>query len=281
MPLSSGERQLRLSIKEAALMFGTTIDTLYYYEKVKLISPERNGKNNYRIYRNEEISRIGIIQSLTDAGFTLPEIRAYFEHRTFGSYVSMLRGGLQDIDRKIDGLQQQQRLIQSALAVYAAALQDMANDEVVVMQKKDRPYISLGTNYEDYARFLEKVVEKSRCKGVHLDICYVFDGYKLRRDPETHALDAAESILYSAVPLGIEDGVIPAGTYLSYTFRGDMGSGEAAFERIERYARENGWVADGPMLSFWLVDEWITEREQESLQVFQRRVVRVEDDKSA
>lgn len=272
MSLAYGERQLRLSIKETAIMFGTTIDTLYYYERVGLINPERNGKNNYRVYRNEEVSRIGIIQSLADAGFSLPEIREYFDHRTFGSYVSMLRGGLQDIDRRISGLQRQQRLIQSALAVFAAALQDATNGEVVVANKKDRPYISLGTSHETYANYLENVVEKSRRKGVHFDICHVFDGYRLRRDPQSNELEATESMLYSPIPLGIEDGVMPGGTYLSYAFHGGMESGNAAFEKIQSYERENGWVADGPLLCFWLVDEWVTEREREALQVFQRKV---------
>ena len=39
-----------LSIKQTAKLYDVTIDTLYYYEKLGLVVPQRNEANGYRIY---------------------------------------------------------------------------------------------------------------------------------------------------------------------------------------------------------------------------------------
>lgn len=65
-------------IGEVAYMCDTTIKTIRYYEKTKLISPIKVDENNgYRYFNMETISFIQQIQKLKNLGFTLAEIKMF------------------------------------------------------------------------------------------------------------------------------------------------------------------------------------------------------------
>ncbi|HEX2952492.1 MAG TPA: MerR family transcriptional regulator [Bacillota bacterium] len=59
---------------QLAKVAGLNIETLRYYEKVGLISPQRL-ENGYRVYAEDAVARLGFIKRAKEAGFTLEEIR--------------------------------------------------------------------------------------------------------------------------------------------------------------------------------------------------------------
>lgn len=63
------------NISEFSKKTNTPIQTLRYYDNLKLLRPNKIGKyNSYRYYSNEELIRIKVIKKLKKMGFSLKEI---------------------------------------------------------------------------------------------------------------------------------------------------------------------------------------------------------------
>lgn len=87
-------------ISEAAEKVGVSRTSILYYEKLKLISSERQ-ENGYRIYREADIQRIKLLLQLQSAGLTLKECKSCFESKVDrGLLESRLKTLDEDIMRK-------------------------------------------------------------------------------------------------------------------------------------------------------------------------------------
>ena len=64
-----------MTIKEVEKITGLTRSNIRFYEKEKLISPERNANNGYREYSEEEIKTIKKIAYLRTLGISVEDIR--------------------------------------------------------------------------------------------------------------------------------------------------------------------------------------------------------------
>lgn len=62
------------TVKEIAEKLNISIDTLRYYDKIGLLSPNR-GENKYRYYTEEDILKLQYVSVMKYAGFPLEEIK--------------------------------------------------------------------------------------------------------------------------------------------------------------------------------------------------------------
>ena len=63
---------------EFAELCQTTKNTLIHYDHVGVLKPTEVGENGYRYYRPNDLFRFKTVRALTDAGFTLQEVRSVF-----------------------------------------------------------------------------------------------------------------------------------------------------------------------------------------------------------
>jgi len=64
-----------LTIGKVATLAETSTDSLRFYEREGLLSPDSKGKNGYRLYGNDVLRRIRFIKHAQQCGFSLSEIR--------------------------------------------------------------------------------------------------------------------------------------------------------------------------------------------------------------
>lgn len=64
-----------IGIGTLAKRAGVSIDTVRYYEKSGLLSPESRLASGYRRYGDEQVSRLRFIRRAQELGFTLKDIR--------------------------------------------------------------------------------------------------------------------------------------------------------------------------------------------------------------
>lgn len=64
-----------IGIGTLARRAGVSIDTVRYYEKSGLLSPESRLASGYRRYSDEQVSRLRFIRRAQELGFTLKDIR--------------------------------------------------------------------------------------------------------------------------------------------------------------------------------------------------------------
>ncbi|MGH9873522.1 MAG: heavy metal-responsive transcriptional regulator [Pyrinomonadaceae bacterium] len=64
-----------LQIGEVAKRSGVSIDTLRYYEKLKLLPPTRRSSGGFRLFAPEHVERVQFIKQAQELGFSLDEIK--------------------------------------------------------------------------------------------------------------------------------------------------------------------------------------------------------------
>jgi len=73
------------SIAEAARRSGLSIDTLRYYERIKLLDPPARDTAGRRAYSDEDLSWLGFLTKLRTTGMPIKMMREYASLRRHGT----------------------------------------------------------------------------------------------------------------------------------------------------------------------------------------------------
>ncbi|EAC9079663.1 MerR family transcriptional regulator [Listeria monocytogenes] len=63
-----------MNIKQAADMFGLTVDTLRYYERVGVIPPVHRNESGYRNYKTSDLNWVYLVKNLRNAGLSVESL---------------------------------------------------------------------------------------------------------------------------------------------------------------------------------------------------------------
>ncbi len=66
------------TIGTVAKRYGITTVTLRHYQKIGLLKPSFRSDNGYRVYTEDDMTRLHFILNTKNAGFTLEEIKSLF-----------------------------------------------------------------------------------------------------------------------------------------------------------------------------------------------------------
>ncbi|MRV71020.1 MerR family DNA-binding transcriptional regulator [Duganella sp. FT92W] len=105
------------TIGQLAKRCGISRTTLLYYEKLGLIEPASRSEAGYRRYSGHELARVGQVRQYRAAGLALETIAALLAD---GDRSSLIRRRLDDIQREIAQLREQQALLVRLLSDKAA-----------------------------------------------------------------------------------------------------------------------------------------------------------------
>jgi len=98
------------TISQMARAFGLSRSTLLYYDKIGLLSPSGRSLAGYRLYTDQNVSRMEEIARLRGAGVKLDQIRKILEESS-SKRAAILRERLGAINAEISRLRSQQHLI--------------------------------------------------------------------------------------------------------------------------------------------------------------------------
>lgn len=107
-----------LTIGQLAKQTGFTVVTIRHYEKLHLIQSQRL-ENGYRIYRNEDVTKLHFIKQAKQLGFSLTEIAEFLQldsEQAKGRDVKMLlKKKLMRIEEQVTFLKQIKQAYQELL----------------------------------------------------------------------------------------------------------------------------------------------------------------------
>ncbi|EAC6408351.1 MerR family transcriptional regulator [Listeria monocytogenes] len=63
-----------MNIKQASDMFGLTVDTLRYYERVGVIPPVHRNESGYRDYKTSDLNWVYLVKNLRNAGLSVESL---------------------------------------------------------------------------------------------------------------------------------------------------------------------------------------------------------------
>lgn len=90
-----------MTIKEVALKFDMTNDTLRYYEKVGLIGPIKKNKSGVRDYSENDLKRIEFVKCMRNAEVPIAVLKKYMELYDAGSHTVKERKNLLEKQREV------------------------------------------------------------------------------------------------------------------------------------------------------------------------------------
>lgn len=108
-----------LQIGEVAKRAGVSIDTLRYYEKVKLLPRPTRSSGGFRLFAPEHIERVRFIRQAQELGFSLEEIKGLLT--TGGAEEcrevrDLLKRKLSELDERLKSMKGFRRLLARQLA---------------------------------------------------------------------------------------------------------------------------------------------------------------------
>jgi MerR family mercuric resistance operon transcriptional regulator len=103
------------SIGELSRQSGVNIETIRYYEKIRLLPAPPRTEGGHRLYPDDHLKRLTFIRRSRELGFTLDEIRNLLAlvkgGYTCGEVKNMTLAHLKDIRRKIADLRRMERTL--------------------------------------------------------------------------------------------------------------------------------------------------------------------------
>lgn len=103
-----------LTIGQLAERFGLATHVLRHWEDVGLLEPEER-VNGRRRYRDRHVARVATILHGKQAGLSLPQLREIFATSDPRERNRILRAHLEEIDRRMEALQESRAMIEHAL----------------------------------------------------------------------------------------------------------------------------------------------------------------------
>lgn len=100
----------QLTIGQLARMMGVNVQTIRYYERLKLLEPSARRPSGYRLYSHEEGRRLRFIKNAQALGFTLREIDELLALRVTSTtrchdVQKKAQAKLAQVESKVDDLQ--------------------------------------------------------------------------------------------------------------------------------------------------------------------------------
>lgn len=96
---------------EFAALCGVKKDTLFHYEKMGLLCPEKITANGYRWYSVKQLYTFDVIAALRRLNMPLADIRAYLEHRSPDTFLTLVEEKRKELAAERRRLAQMENLL--------------------------------------------------------------------------------------------------------------------------------------------------------------------------
>ena len=121
MRVITSSRAENLPIGELSKLSGVNIETIRYYERVKMLAPPPRTSGGRRVYDSRDLRILVFIRRSRELGFSLDEIRALLrlggpEKASCGEVREIAAHHLQDIRAKLSDLKKLERLLSKTVA---------------------------------------------------------------------------------------------------------------------------------------------------------------------
>ncbi|MDR2179043.1 MAG: MerR family transcriptional regulator [Synergistaceae bacterium] len=180
----------RYTIGELARISGISTKTLRFYDRKGLLKPsERDEKNNYRYYSEQQVVDAVMIREMKRRGFSMTEQKSLLRTSDLHRLQDALASKISDIQQEIDKFNGQMNcirhtlsLVQEAIAVYQeeaisqTAKFDTVPDRIVLFNRK-KTYINANHLFWDRYNELQKLREELQVTPVGYFSGIFYDHY--------------------------------------------------------------------------------------------------------
>ncbi|MEA5026115.1 MAG: MerR family transcriptional regulator [Erysipelotrichaceae bacterium] len=253
-------------ISEIAKLYGIGIDSLRYYEKLGVISPKR-GENRYRYYTLQDIYKLNILQDLRRLGFSMQQIKAYFDNQNLNNTMTLLTSEQELLSRQIIRLTESRLALEQQLQkIKTAAAQPVG--EITIENQPERRCLRLRAKL---TRDEEIDFIINRLQHSHEDQIHHLGNLTIGAIISIPDYRAGHYGVFNAVFFIMEqtpasyDFSLRAGTYLTCRYRGNYDQSPLTIKKLLAYAEDHQLKIDGEPFELYHLDNRYTLQSEEFL----------------
>lgn len=234
---------------EFAKLCGISKQTLIFYDKVGIFSPEYKDKNNYRYYSVYQYDTLDILQSLREIGMSLEEIKEYIKNRSPQLCVEMLKEEEKKIKAKIKKLKKISSKIQNRINTTVEGVSKMDNEEIY-MSNRCEEYLVLSSDLSSIndGNFMMELIDFTNyCKSKNL-----YQGYELGAIVSNENIKNGDYLSISSFYLKIDKKIKdkklyikPKGMYACIKHIGRYEDSYKSYEKLKKYIYDNNYKIIG------------------------------------
>ena len=266
---------------ELADLFNLPKQTLLYYDRMNILSPEFVSNNNYRHYSLKQYLILEIIVNLRKLDIPISKIKEYLANRS----VENLQQLIEDKDRECEKIIKYNQQIRNNISVVFKQLQKVNEttlNQITITFRKPKPFLlsplppscSGNQSIEILAQHNLKVFSKDHFK--EKAVGWIIDKNVFLQGNYGHPLayfSTVNPIYHSAEDYYLR----PAGLYMTMRFQGTFRENVAALaEKFKESLHNNGLKAVGNLYIMPLKNHWMTDNTQEYIYQISLCVVQAE-----
>jgi len=259
-------------IGELSKLFNISADTLRHYDKLDILKPQYNDKNNYRYYNVRSFFKLSRILFLKSLNISLSEIKMYLKNKNTNSLLNLLKKKDAEIAIKIQHLMNLRNKINSKIT-----LLETSHKELDVVKIKNIPrrlgifldIKNLNCEYElkqafkqseEYLKLSSWLIEGQIYTSLSKEkmLNKLFTEYRYFIEVLSTDINHNHQVL-----------ILPQKQYACIAFRGPYTDMVKHYEFLTTWIKENNYTIDGPSIEKNIVDYDFSDSEYEYISEIQ------------
>ena len=265
-----------LSITELAKLRQVTSETLPYYDRIGLITPDYvDPQTRYRYYSIRQYEKLGTIKELRQLGMSIHDITDYFSGRNLRKSHQLLLHQLELLEEEIRKQQLLSEILRRKLHFLSEITPPPPVDKVFCRAFPQRYMITFG---EPAGGSREHAFAFTRLERYLDEVAPILASDRIGVYADWHLLEPSDDYIPAVPMIFVErDAIesehkrtIPPGDYLCMNYRrGELERYHPSFARLHTYMAEHGWVLNGMIFQFYKIDVTLTSDPDETLMEIQ------------
>ena len=265
-----------MSITELAKLRQVTSETLRYYDRIGLITPDYvDPQTRYRYYSIRQYEKLGTIKELRQLGMSIHDITDYFSGRNLRKSHQLLLHQLELLEEEIRKQQLLSEILRRKLHFLSEITPPPPVDKVFCRAFPQRYMITFG---EPAGGSREHAFAFTRLERYLDEVAPILASDRIGVYADWHLLEPSDDYIPAVPMIFVErDAIesehkrtIPPGDYLCMNYRrGELERYHPSFARLHTYMAEHGWVLNGMIFQFYKIDVTLTSDPDETLMEIQ------------
>lgn len=261
-----------MSITELAKLRQVTSETLRYYDRIGLITPDYvDPQTRYRYYSIRQYEKLGTIKELRQLGMSIHDITDYFSGRNLRKSHQLLLHQLELLEEEIRKQQLLSEILRRKLHFLSEITPPPPVDKVFCRAFPQRYMITFG---EPAGGSREHAFAFTRLERYLDEVAPILASDRIGVYADWHLLEPSDDYIPAVPMIFVErDAIesehkrtIPPGDYLCMNY---LERYHPSFARLHTYMAEHGWVMNGMIFQFYKIDVTLTSDPDETLMEIQ------------
>lgn len=248
--------QIHLTTGQFAKLMNVSKDTLFYYDKMGIFSPELITSNGYRYYSIYQADVFHTIVTLKELDMPLKDIKVYLDHRSPEKLIEVLEAEEKTITRKMQQLEKMKMLVKEKIAITQEAIAINTSD--ITVEYKDVEDFLIVTNAKAITseKNIYDCIQRHYTNLEKLDITAVTEGWMIRVEHILSGDNFKYDYLYSKVnDANYKNFSKKKGRYLTAYHTSGNPTIKETYKRLVKYANDHDFILQGYFYEDILLDE--------------------------